>query len=49
MHVGSPTQKPIGSFVNEGEAIGNPGLFDGPGVTHAGTGAFVFGIKRSEQ
>lgn len=45
LHVGSLTQKPIGSFVNEGEAIGTPGLFDGPGVTHAGTGAFVFELR----
>jgi len=45
LHVGSLTQKPIGSFVNEGEALGTPGLFDGSGVTHAGIGAFVFELR----
>ncbi len=45
LHVGSLTQKPIGSFINEGEPIGTPGLFDGSGVTHAGIGTFVFELR----
>ncbi len=45
LHLGSLTQKAIGSFVNEGEAIGTPGLFDDPGVSHSGIGAFVFELR----
>lgn len=45
LHLGSLTQKPVGSFVNEGEPIGTPGLFDGPGVAHSGIGTFVFELR----
>lgn len=45
LHINSLTNKPIGSFVNEGERIGNPGLFDGNGVAHSGIGTFVFELR----